>query len=425
MRRRTKIAVIGALVCVVPTVAIVVVMRLRPEPLSNGCLSCGDAERPIEPHLAASEGGRMAVAWMAQEREGRAAGGGGEGSGGGEEDEGAKAIFVRTSLDSGATWKRRKSIEVPEHFLADPTVALGRDGDLDVAFLGFKQNVQKHGDPYEMNVYVAHNFEKARAVGDFGNSTYDKPWSARANDGALIVAYRFQTSTTAGIAAFRVDQKGGATTQRVIDGPSSSAALPVLCASADSADVYLAYVDASPGVFVRHSPDWGLTWPADDGARVSAPNDKVALEGPSCAASGHNVVLSYGTSKEPWKPTRSAMLDAIVVATSDDAGHTWKLARITDGQPFMHPAVAGTSLAYVGADGVRAITDLPRFVASAVDGKAGAPPPGPPLLPSRLVAPRSEDAWTGDYFGAAVSKETLCVAAVDNTGPPRLFFKKP
>jgi hypothetical protein len=422
MRRRTKIAIVAALVCIVPTVGIVVAMRLRPEPLSNGCLSCGDDERPIEPHLTMTPDGHVAVAWMAQENE-KANEKGKEqrAGGGGEEDEGAKAIFVRTSNDYGARWKRRRTIDLKEHYVADPTVAIEKDGTVDVAFLGFKQNVQKRGDPYEMNVYVARNFEKPRAIGEFGTAMYDRPWSALASDGGLLVGYRFMTSTTQGIAVFRSDAKGATTTQRVIDGATSpdavSASLPVLCASADAPDVYLAYVDASPKVVVRHSADYGISWPPDETARASAPDDKVALEAASCVANGHTVVVSYGVSKDPWKPSQSALLDEIVIATSEDAGHTFKRTRVKDTRALMHPALAGSFLAYATDDGVRAMT-IPE------PDKTTAPPPGPPILPSRVVPSRSDDAWTGDYFGAAVAKEAVYVAAVDNTGPPRLFFKQ-
>ena len=366
----------------------------------------------LEPHLAVSGSGALAVAWM-----GVAAGAGA-----------ADRIGVRFSNDDGKSWGPIQAMNVPGFYAADPMLVSRADADVDLTWLAFRQNRAAGGDPYDMHVFTA-----GSRAGHFGaplevtetGGIYDKPFSIRGPKGRLMVLHRFATPSDGGFSlALANDDHTKFSRTTVVHGATFAGALGSVCAEERGVRLFVTYVDPTAGIVLRVSDD-GVTWSEGRQTIVSKADDHVAPEGPLCFVRGDEVLVSYGTSATPTDTSASAILDAVVVARSDDGGKTFasRVLLRDERALLMHPQL------------VRALSGVLQMTyfsgKSEGDGegafrvmRASAPWPTRTLRsPVRFVSRRSAPAWVGDYVGLAWAGDRLYVATVDNArGTPHVVF---
>jgi hypothetical protein len=391
-----------------------------PDPtLDPGHISTSElSDQESESHVAVAPDGRVAAAWI--------------GLGGGA----SSSIGYAFSLDGGATWGDPEIMEnVSGADVADPSLAVGPDGALFLAWLEFQ--VDLAGNTFGTHVWAARApagttaFADAVEVTDPADEAVaDKPWIAGQADGTLLVAYMRQTGNaghTSSLVAARSTDGQAFSSALVVDEGVEINHLPFVCWSASR--VYVTHIRYSRvteerHVMLRWSMDEGRTWNADDVTEVSLPEeDNAAFDDPGCVASGDDVWVVYGLTSETPSVDGFGKLDAIRVAHSSEGGET-----IDDridaqdaqaGTYFLHPQLAredggALDLAYYAGD---AAGDRSASIRWSRAPDAGAFEPSVVLHePVTLTDERSGARWLGDYFGFAVRGSNLYSAYIDNDG---------
>jgi hypothetical protein len=377
----------------------------------------------IQPSLAMTADGRLAVAWM---------------SAPGDPSPG---VGIRFSTDEGATWKKAHAIQSPGGRTAtDPVVASDPTGNIYLAWLA--TGPDGPGGIADSHLYIARADAPGVTLGppaDLSDEMHrgarlSRPSLATMPDGTIVVTWSFSSSVADGIAVARSADGHSWTKGIVIQRIGLQARFPFACSAAHGDRVWVAYLDAEAGVRVRASDDEGSSWSPSRGSTVSTADERprVASDGPVCTGDADDVTVAYGLVRDPAAARSSGTtgLDAIVIARSVDGGRTFDSRRTlaAGGAPMMHPALArepdGTlDLAfYVG--GVAPESGALRWLRAANDQSPfGASKVVRPNLRLQLAA--DQRAWPGAYFGWGFRAGSLYAASVDNSGEaPHVAFSR-
>jgi hypothetical protein len=408
-------------------------VRLRTERLRAAFISYeGGASKAIEPDVAVNSRGDVAVAWMhvPQPRV--------RDEGADIDQVGADAIGVRVGeaphvgTASAVAFRPTLLVRPPGgRFSADPSLAALPSGDFVLTWLGFRLNIEAHGEPYDMGVFsqpIGPNAEATSephsVTGERRGRDYDRPSVAVTSRGRLVVAYRFEAPGRAGIEV-ATSEDGVAWIQHEVSSQVGFlGGLSTVCAARGGTHVYVAYVDPLAGVVLRVSHDDGETFSDPDAHTLSKPGEPVALEAPSCVAEGNEVTVSYGLSASPIGTTSSALLDAVVLVRSRDAGKSfapWTSVK-SEGRRFVHPRLLSLGAGAIGVAAYSLAEGARRADIRLVRAATGASSGEEVLASEVLFAPeRSDPNWAGDYLGAAALGAFGMVAYVDpSAGQPEV-----
>lgn len=353
-----------------------------------------DSSSEIEPHMAATPEGDVAVVWMAVR--------------GGKDGNVATHIGSRVSHDRGQTWDAIVEQRSPGGLLAaDPTVAYFR-GAPHVTWLakgpgiGLVYSAQIGGEAFAVQPDKAPD----------GAHYYD-PHAASGGD-RLWIAYRSSSPRnheTPILLASSDDGRAFETHEVAGNGDR-----PTVCAQGKN--VVVVWYDATLGVMVAASQDWGATFTR---FAASGASEHVVDEIPSCIVDGDDVWIGYGAtdSATPDDPNKNALVDYAVVLRSHDGGKTTRdRSTVRPGAKIMHPALAlrasgALDLVYLtgGVDGDKA----GRAAAHRVVASGAAKLPRTIREPVIFASPLADPAWGGDYFGVASSDRVTLAAIVDTT----------
>jgi hypothetical protein len=337
----------------------------------------------------------------------------------------ADAIGLRFSHDGGAHFGTTALARSPDgRFAADPGIGALPSGAFVVTWLAFR--AKPHEEAYDMRVVAAVARPGDGALGtpvlvtsDEGEHEYDRPWPTVTSRGTIVVGYR---------SGFRGD--GGVSIARSTDGVTwrrsellsrfqFAGGLVTTCAAADADNVYVAYLDPVEGIIVRASHDDGETFP--DQRSASAKDENVALEAPSCVASGEDVVVAYGVGRGPIDTGESAVLSQVVLARSHDAGRSFQVRASVEepGRDLVHPRIG--RIGDKGALGLLAETASGQLL---FRREPFSPASRSVVLRSdlRVALRRSDPAWAGDYIGFASEGARAYAAFVDARPLPRVAF---
>ena len=414
MSSKLRTALLALVAVAVATAGGWVLLR-RPHCAAVSCSSTSEAE--VEPHLAVSDNGTLALAWMAvREQPERPAPKGRKVQ---MEADAADAIGLRLSLDAGRSWQTALRIEDPGRFAADPVLVPASGSSFDLVWLSFRQNLAIGGDPYDMRVRTTRIDKTAAQVievsGTDPDQQVDKPWAARSTYGKLLVVYRYATAVEAGIAFATVDS-GSVQRTALVRAPGFAGGLPTLCMGESMDRGWVAYIDPSRGAVIA-AVEMRAEW---RDSRVSTDGERVAMEAPACLARGRTVWVLYGVEARPANPRLSALLSHAVIARSDDEGRTFKvrteLKEAADA--IMHPTFAfgpqGTLVLawYAGppdAPGQGRVRWIRMREDGALEGQ-------PQTLREglKLALHREDPTWVGDYMSVASGSGSAWAAFGDN-----------
>ncbi|MGO8993439.1 MAG: sialidase family protein [Polyangiaceae bacterium] len=368
----------------------------------------------IEPSLAVTSDGKVAIAWMS------AVG------------ERSSVIGLRFSSDGGTTWGAVKKISSPDGRTAsDPVIKADQNGVFYVAWRA--TGPDGTGGTPDSHIYVARSeaSDAGSSAGEVlgapvdvtdhmrGGARLARPSLAVTGTGAIVVAWSYTSPLGDGIAVARSEDGKSWTKSIVIERIELRATLPFATASAHGNRVWVTYLDSEAGVRLRASEDGGATWSPARGATVSAPEDRkrIGVDTPVCVGDADDVAVAYGLVHD----ANATALDTIVIAKSSDGGRTFDERRTLEGgsMSMMHPALArepdgALDLAFY-ATGATPDTGALRWLHAERDRS--------PLGPSKVARAsfRFEPAteahnWPGAYFGWEWQGGSLYAASIDNSG---------
>ena len=408
-----------------------------------------DATRAIEPSIAVNKADEIVIAWMRVADHDDHGDQGTRAGEAGEAGEAAQAIGVRFA--GGAQLGPIERVRSPGgRFAADPVLAVLPDGAFVLSWLGFRANLQARGDAYDMRVYAARAEPGSRyfnapalVTTDEADHEYDRPWPTVTSRGRIVVGYRRAASGNAGITVAWSDD-GAATFQRrdIFSRFGFGGGLVTVCAASNSDRVYLAYFDPAAGIVVRASRDGGDSFPDDGASTITAPDENVAMEAPSCVADADEVVVAYGIGAGPMDTGSSALLARVALVRSRDGGRTFD-ARASIGQQgrlLLHPRMVAMTEADAGGGAPGPALAIAAYAAPVPDHGPGpaavtrgdvrlfrfsfATPPREAAVLRRgvgLVPRRDDPAWAGDYLGFVHRGTRAYVAYVDvSSGAPQV-----
>ncbi len=344
-----------------------------------------ESSSEIEPHMAATPKGDVAVAWM--------------GMRGGKDGHEPTHIGARVSHDHGQTWGAIVRMDSPNHDVAgDPTVTFFR-GEPTVTWLG--SDAVYSARIGETPVVVALAPKLQRPVSTSGG---DHLWVAYALDSG---------SAKAGI-GLASSADGRAFTKLNI---ADVGVLPTVCASGRT--VVVAWINVTTAgieVMVAASDDYAQRFTR---FIASGANEHVAAEAPSCIVDGDDVWIGYGASdaESHEAGNKSPLMDFAVVTHSPDGGKTTRdRANVRPGAKIMHPVLAlrpsgALDLVYLtgGVDGDK----TGRAAAHRVVASGAAKLPRTIHEPVIFASAMDDPAWAGDYFGVASTDKATLAALVD------------
>lgn len=349
-----------------------------------------DSASELEPHMAATRKGDVAVAWM--------------GVRGGKDGREPTHIGARVSHDQGQTWGPIVRIDSPDRDRAeDPSVTFFQ-GEPTVTWLGSDA------------VYSARIGESPVVVakGALDSTILERPTSVSGGD-RLWVAYATQRPGK-GEVVTRIELASSADGRVFLNtNVAGDGAQPTVCASGHT--VLVAWINGAE-VMVAASDDWAKTFTR---FVASGANEHVAAETPSCVVDGDDVWISYGASDAVVvaRPDvkQSALMDFAVVTHSHDSGKTtFDRANVRPGGKVMHPTLAlrpsgALDLVYLtgGADGDKAGRAATHRVVAGSAAKLPRTIHEPVIFASAMDDP----AWAGDYFGVASTDKTTLAALTD------------
>lgn len=369
-----------------------------------------------EAHVASASNGFVAVTWISIPA---------DGPGG---------IGYTFSVNDGDSFLPVTVIQSPEgRDSSDPVLAVDGERNFWLTWVGFYRDPNT-GEPFDMRIYVA---KAAAGTTSFGEpveasdpsegSFADKPWITITGQGALLVTYGREGPGGWGIVAAR--SSDGVNWERAViaEDPLQSNSFRNLafpCAVAGAPTVYVVYVQvgSDPAIRLHRSDDDGVSFAPGTELQVNGAGELVAFDGPNCVASGEDVWVSYGLSNVGGGSEQSAVLFAVRLAHSMNAGKSID-TRINahDDQAasfFLHPQIAreesgAMDLVYyagnfdLDADGSfrrsRSIDNGQTFGPSVRVGK-----------PIVFLPDRGDPRWLGDYTGAAWRAGALYMAYTDN-----------
>jgi hypothetical protein len=373
-----------------------------------------DSVMEAETHLAVTPAGVAAVAWISIPAGAQA------------------AIGTTFSLDGGATWTPPIAVSSPDgRDASDPVLVVEPAGGFYLTWVGFYRDGA--GNPSDMHVYVAHAPIGATSFGapvavsaPDPNAFYDKPWIAMTSKGTAVVTYSRQSGSELSLVAARSTDGQSWQESIIATDPfgTSYRNLAYPCASRNADRLYVTYPRAGQfgveAISLAWSDDQGATWSSEMDV-ANAPQEPLAYEDPTCVAEGDDLWISYGLSQDPPAVESTALLDAIRVVHSKDAGASVDVRLyahdVAAGQFYLLPAMTreddgSLDVLYYAGDG----DGQPGTIRRA-RMPAGAGAFGPSVVvdaPLTFNVQRSSPLWLGDYVGLAWRGGRLYMAYARN-----------
>jgi hypothetical protein len=341
--------------------------------------------------------------------------------------------------------RRRAAASFDEiRYLASPhgqmasNITLGRDraGSLYMAWASWTpgpDQAQPHLGASDLRIQFARwpasadDFESPVELSEpITASLYDKPWLVVTAGDAIIVSYsdlRRQGIWTAASA------DGGATFQRTLVDPDW-ANLAAMCPDGRPGGAFITYF-ANGTIRVAHTTDGGATWTSPAALAVSDATGAVAIQDPTCIASGDEVWVAYGRTHDSYDVPVARLLRVQVAHTilgnaiiDRDVVALEAAPPIPDGGGppapgfLLFPQLTGRSdgalavAAYHAASEGTGTAVLVYAVSTDGGQTFGSEQPVTTGLTPSLQ--RHVPDWLGDYFGWAAAGAGLGAAFVDN-----------
>jgi hypothetical protein len=343
-----------------------------------------------------------------------------------------------TRRRAGASFDRIRYLSSPSGQMAsNVTFALARDGSLAAAWASWTPGpdlAQPHLQVSDIHIQFARwpagesGFTAPVGLDEpIADALYDKPWVIVTADDGIIVSY--SDLRRRGIwAAWSSD--GGTSFQRVlVDGAPAN--LSSLCADGRPGGAFVTYF-AGGAIWVAHTADGGRSWSAPVYAAVSDPSGAVAVQDPMCVASGDEVWVSYGRTRDSYDAPVERLLRVQVAHLTLDAAMVGSDVTALEGDAaapatsdggsaagfLLFPQLApgpGSTLAVAAyrATGEGAGTAALVYTVSADGGLSF----GKEVTAASSLTPslqRHVPDWLGDYFGWGPTAAGLGAAFVDN-----------
>ncbi len=391
----------------------------------------GDLGSAAEGNVVARPGGAAVVPYIALQR--------------------TTSFIGTSSTRDGASLTATTAVAESRAYSSDPVLTAARGGALHMAFIAFAYAGSRAVD---MRIRLTRSDDggaswtppRDAVPADYCGTGCDKPWllAAPAPGGGenLYLGFAARRGENFALLFLRSEDGGGTwSAPQPLAEPESVGPWmvgPNLLSFAASPDgaltaAYLAttrHESARWGstisrVYLRRSLDGGRTWAA--ARRVSAPTDSVVFEQPAVAVDGATTYVAYvtGTAAGAWD---------VVLATSTDAGATWRHRRVND-----EPSPCAThALPALAVDTARHVAHLAwlenRFgdgaVAYAVCPQDASLPCGRNEAvsdaPFTFTTSRDPARWHGDYVGLALAPPDALWAAWSDTrtGRPQMYLAR-